>query len=146
MNTKTNRRFTRRAATVVEVAVVAPLMMTAMLGMVELGYAFMVKQTISMASREGARAGSLPGGTSADITAAVDSTMSGSGLTGYSTTTNINSLGPTDVDVWVEISIPVDRASFTGSLLGGGSFDITSRTTMRREGVEADSGSQGIGV
>lgn len=128
----------RRGATVVEMAVMAPLLVTAMLGMIEVGYAFMVKQTVTLGAREGARAAALPGGTMTDVQTAVDASMTAANLNGYTTTSNVDTLGPTDVDVWVQVSIPLDRASFTGSLLGGGSFNISAKTSMRREGVEAE--------
>ena len=107
-----------------------------MLAMIEVGYSFMIRQTVTLASREGARAGSLPGGTLADITAAVDATMAGPSLSGYTTTSNIDLISPGDTEVWVTITLPFDRASFTGNLLGGGIFDITSTTTMRLERVD----------
>ena len=134
------RKYGRRGTTVVEMAVVAPLLVTAMLGMVEIGYAFMVKQTVTLAAREGARAAALPGGDWADALGAADAAMAAANLTGYTTTSNIEQCGPTDVEVWVQVSIPLNRASFTGSLLGGGRFDISSKATMRREGVEAVEG------
>lgn len=130
------RRFDRRGVAVVETAVMAPLVILAMLAMIEVGYSFMIRQTVTLASREGARAASLPGGTMADVTAAVDATMAGPSLSGYTTTSNIDSLGPSDAEVWVTITLPFDRASFTGNLLGGGFFNITSTTTMRREGID----------
>jgi len=133
----------RRGAAAVETAVVAPLVVTAMLGMMEVGYAFMIRQTVTLASREGCRAGALPGGALADIEDAVDDTMGAANLSGYTTASNIAELGPSDTEVWVEVSIPFSRVSFTGQLLGGGSFNISSRTTMRREGVEANDGGGG---
>jgi glyoxylase-like metal-dependent hydrolase (beta-lactamase superfamily II) len=42
-----------------------------------------------------------------------------------------------DVELWVQVSLPLNRATFTGSMLGGGSFDIVGRTTMRREGLDS---------
>jgi Flp pilus assembly protein TadG len=137
------RRYGRRGTTVVETAVMAPLLVTAMLGMFEVGYAFMVKQTVTLAAREGARAAALPGGNMEDVNTAVDSTMATARLSGYSTTSNISQCGPTDVETWVEVSIPFSRASFTGGLLGGGSFNITAKTTMRREGLD-NTGGQGV--
>jgi len=131
----------RRGAAVVETAIVAPIMILGMLGMMEVGYAFMVRQTVTLASREGARAAALPGGDMTDVNTAVDAAMSAANLTGYTTTSNIDSLGPTDVEVSVDVSIPLDRATFTGSMLGGGSFNISSQTTMRREGVDIGDGS-----
>lgn len=144
MKTLRHNKHLRRGTTVVETAVMAPLLITAMLGMIEVGYAFMVKQTVTLAAREGARAGALPGGDISDVQAAADASMSAANLNGYNVTSNITSLGPTDLEVWVEVSIPLDRASFTGGLLGGGSFNISSRMTMRREGVDDTSGPGGI--
>ncbi|HVP11294.1 MAG TPA: TadE family protein [Phycisphaerae bacterium] len=138
------KQYVRRATTVVETAVMAPLIVTAMFGMLEVGYAFMVKQTVTLAAREGARAGALPGGNMNDVQAAATAAMSAANLSGYSVTSNIDSCGPTDLEVWVEVSIPLNRASFTGSLLGGGSFDISARNSMRREGVDPTGPSGGI--
>ncbi|MCG8404633.1 MAG: pilus assembly protein [Phycisphaerales bacterium] len=126
----------RRGAAVVETAVIAPILILGMLGMMEVGYAFMVRQTVTMSSREGARAAALPGGTLADVNTAVDAAMGAANLSGYTTTSNIDTLGPTDLEVWVKVTIPLDRVTFTGNLFGGGSFDISSTTTMRREGVD----------
>jgi Flp pilus assembly protein TadG len=137
-----NRRFARRGTAVVEAAVMAPLVVVAMLGMIEVGYAFMIRQTVTLASREGARAAALPGGNMDDVNAAVDATMAGPSLTGYTATSNIDSLGPTDTQVTVTVTLPFDRATFTGQLLGGGTFNISATTTMRREGIE-ESGGEG---
>lgn len=126
----------RRATAAVETAVVAPVLVVAMLGMMEVGYAFLVRQTVTMASREGARAAALPGGTLDDAESAVDAAMGAAGLEGYETESNVSGLSSTDTEVWVSVTIPLNRVSFTGTLLGGGSFDIGSTTTMRREGVD----------
>jgi hypothetical protein len=139
------RRFVRRASAVVETAVVAPLMITAMFGMLEAGYAFMVKQSVALAAREGARAGAMPGATMDDVRSAVDVAMTAPHLSGYTTTSNLSGLSTTDTDISVTVTIPFSRVSFTGNLLGGGGFDITSSTTMRREGLTGDSGSGGSG-
>lgn len=136
MNQKYKKRWIRRGAAVVETAVIAPLMVLSMFGMMEVGYAFMVKQSVTLASREGARAGALPGATSTDVDTAVDAAMEAANLSSYTMTSNISSLGPTDLEVWVQVSIPLNRVSFTGNMLGGGSFEIVGRTTMRREGLD----------
>lgn len=113
----------------------APLVVLAMLGMMEVGYSFMIRQTVTLASREGARAASLPGAVMADVNSAIDATMAGPSLSGYTVTSDLASLGPADAQVTVTVTLPFDRASFTGSLLGGGILNITSTTTMRREGI-----------
>ncbi len=133
---RSRNKGVRRGAAVVETAVVAPILVLGMLGMMEVGWAFMVRQTVTLASREGARAGSLPGSTETDVQAAVTGAMNAAGLSGYTWDTNLGELGPTDLEVSVSVSIPLDRALFTGNLLGGGSFSIGSTTTMRREDVD----------
>ena len=75
-----------------------------------------------------------------DVNAAVADAMEGPGLTGYTVTSNLSQLSGTDTEVWVKVSIPFNRASFTGNLLGGGSFAIASETHMRREGVDDNGG------
>ena len=134
----------RRGAAVVETAVVAPILVLGMLGMMEVGWAFMLRQTVTLAAREGARAGSLPGATLADVQAAVDGAMGAGNLDGYTMTSNIANLGPSDLEVSVTVSIPLDRATFTGQLIGGGSFQISSTTTMRREGLDDGQGPGGL--
>ena len=56
----------RRATAIVEAALMAPLMLVGTLGITEVGYIYMAKQTVTLAAREGARAGVLPGSTSSD--------------------------------------------------------------------------------
>ncbi len=140
----TRKRHVRKGAAVVETAVVAPVLILGMLGMIEVGYAFMVRQTVTLASREGCRAASLPGGDMTDVNDAVDASMGAANLTGYTTTSNIDSLSSTDLEAEVTVSIPIDRATFTGSLLGGSQFTISSTTTMRREGVDTEDDGSGV--
>ncbi|MFH1418467.1 MAG: TadE family protein [Planctomycetota bacterium] len=157
MNVVAKSKYARRGTTVVEMAVVAPLFIMLLLGMIELGYAFMVKQTVTLAAREGARAGALPGGDWEDIEASVDAAMAAASLPkattatddpsyppigddrdGYVINSNIDLLGPTDVDLWVEVEIPLNSISLTGSLFGSSDVNIGSTTSMRREGIEVD--------
>jgi len=140
-----NRRSTRRrGSAIVETAVVAPLMLSMMLGMTELGSAFLVRQTVTNAAREGARVAALPGATMSDVNAAVADTMHAASLTSYTTTSNLNSLTPSSTDVWVQVQLPFSRATFTGSFFGGGSFNITGKATMRLEGAATSGGNQGL--
>jgi hypothetical protein len=129
-------RNRRRGATIVETAVMAPVVIAAMLGMTELAYSYMIRQTVTNAAREGARAATLPGATMQSVMEAVDETMGAASLTGYSAESNVDELQPGDTEAWCEVRIPFDRASFTGGFFGGGSFTIRSRSTMRVEGAE----------
>lgn len=135
---KRNQMHKRRAAAVVEMAVMAPLVVTAMFAIVEVGHAFMIKQTVTLAAREGARAGALPGGTLTDVQNAVDGPMGAASISGYAVDSNVASLSPTDTEVWVRVSVPFEEITFTGHIFGLESFDIASQTTMRREGIDDD--------
>ena len=122
----------RRAATIVETAVMAPLILAGTFGIMEVGYVFMARQTVVLSAREGARAGALPGATSNDAQARVNATMQGFGLSGDTTTVNMGT--GADPTVTVTVSIPFNRCSITGNFFGGGSFNITSSASMRKEG------------
>lgn len=143
MKRSIRRRFGRRGSAVVETAVMAPVTLAMLFGMMEAGYSFMIRQTVTNAAREGARTASLSGNTMTEVQSAVGDTMGAANLTGYTVTSNLSSLSPTDTDVWVQVSIPFSRASFSGGFFGGGSFNITSKVSMNREGVADSSGSQG---
>lgn len=144
-NRKTNRMF-RRGSAVVETAVVAPLLLLAMFGILELGQAYNTKQTVTLAAREGCRAAALPGATFTDAQAAADASMTMAGFSGHTVTSNISTLSSTDTQVWVKVAIPFNRATYTGSMMGGGSYTISSTTTMRREGIDSTSGGGGSGI
>ena len=68
MTRKWGRRgWRRRAAAVVEMAVVTPLLVTLLFGIMEFGRRFMVYQTLVQAAREGCRTAVLQGSTEQDI-------------------------------------------------------------------------------
>ena len=57
----------RRGAVMIEMALVLPLFVTLMLGIVEFSQSMMVSQLLTNAAREGGRRGGLPGSTNAEI-------------------------------------------------------------------------------
>lgn len=144
MKTLCRRRMGRRGAAVVETAVMAPILLGMMLGMTELGSAFLVRQTVTNAAREGARAASLAGANMSDVQAAVQRTMSAASLSGYTVQSNISSLPPGADEVWVSVSIPLNRATFTGNLFGCGTINIHGKSSMRIEGSSSSGSGQGI--
>lgn len=66
-----------RGATAVEFAVVLPLLMLLLFGIIEFGMTFWRAQSLEAAAREGARIASLSQSTRSDITAAVDNAIGG---------------------------------------------------------------------
>ena len=128
-------RVRRRGGAVVELAIITPVLMMILLGTIQGGYMFMVRQNVILASRAGARAAALKNSTTSDVTTAVNAAMGAANLTGYTTTTNLGSLTNSDTTVNVTVSIPFSQVSFTGTYFGGGTFNIVSTSTMRREGL-----------
>ena len=126
-------RHRRRASAVIEAAVMAPLMIAGTLGITEIGYVYMAKQTVTLSAREGARAGVLPGATQSDAQAAVDATMHNMGFQNYTTTITMGSAA--DPTVTVVVSLPFNEATFTGTIFGGRQLNLQSSASMRQEGT-----------
>lgn len=127
-------RLRARGAAVVEFAVVLPLLLLILFGIIEYGWIFMVRQTLTSAAREGCRVAVLQTATPDLVSARVSSVMD---PTGYPegvwqfTTSDIG-----DEIQWVTVSIPLDAISLTG-FFGTRDSDIEGKCSMRKEGVAA---------
>jgi len=87
------RTAERRGAAVVEFAVVAPVLLLLLLGMIECGRMIMVQQTITTAAREGARSAIVEGTSAATATTSVQSFLAGTGIRGAQITVAPNNTG-----------------------------------------------------
>lgn len=125
-------RLRARGAAVVEFAVVLPLLLLILFGIIEYGWIFMVRQTLTSAAREGCRVAVLQTATPDLVSARVSDVMD---PTGYPegvwqfTTSDID-----DEIQWVTVSIPLDAISLTG-FFGTRDSDIEGTCSMRKEGV-----------
>ena len=132
-----SRRF-RRGAAVVEMAVVAPLLLTLVFGVMEFGWSFMVHETITNTARECCRLATLQGSTDAEVYARFIEAMSG---TGVNVTTDMITINRSpDVDnpvVTISIAVPYSEVSITGlaSFLGITTQNLRSTCSMRSEGT-----------
>jgi Flp pilus assembly protein TadG len=77
----------KSGAELVELAVVMPLLLMLIAGIVDFGFLLQSFEVVSNATREGARVGVLPGYKTADIQGRVASYITAAGLTGTPTTT-----------------------------------------------------------
>ena len=131
-------RRQRRAAAVVEFAIVAPVFFLLVLGMVEYGRMVMVQQVITNASREGARQAVLDGATSAEVSALVNSYLASGAISGATVTVAPDP--PTGAEfgdpVTVAVSIPFSQVSWLPSPMYLGGKTLTASTVMRRESVQ----------
>ena len=129
----------RTAAAAVEFAFIAPVLFTVVLGIIEFGRAMMVLEILNNAARSGCRAAVLSGSDNSAVDTAITSGLSGSGISGTTTTIKVNgtvanaSTATTGDTVTVSVSVPADSVSWlpvthfiTGSTL-------TGSVAMRRE-------------
>ncbi|HUU83088.1 MAG TPA: TadE family protein [Phycisphaerae bacterium] len=125
-----------RAAAVVEFAIVCPILLTILFGIIEYGHLFMVRQTLTNAAREGCRIAFLQSTEEpySEVTARVDEVMTAAGLTGYST--DMTHAG--SANGWVEtiaVSIPRSQVSLLADFFGSPDGMLSGTCSMRKAGV-----------
>jgi Flp pilus assembly protein TadG len=81
------RRRSERGAELIEFALVFPLMLLVMVGIIDFGLMFQRYHVVTNAAREGARLAALPGYGVADVQARVNQFLTASGLTAPAVTT-----------------------------------------------------------
>ena len=117
-------------------AVVAPVLVTLLFGIIEYGWVFTVKQAVTSAAREGCRLATLQGSTNTEVQATVQSYLDAFGLTPADYALTITR--GTDVDPTERVSLVIayEQISLLGGFFGDTSWTIGSTCTMRTEGVD----------
>jgi len=133
-------RRTRRGAAAVELAVVAPLLLAMVFGVMEFGWTFMTHETITHATREACRRAVLQGSSPADAQAVFTQAIAPTGLTSTADVVySDNSVPPDGVNetVTVSVNVPYSEVSITGlaSWLKIDTATISATCSMRREGM-----------
>ena len=130
-------RTTRRGAAVVEMAVVAPLLLLILFGVIEFGWTFMVHETLTNAAREACRVGVLQGSTEADIEARFTEAMAATGITVTPDMLTIEPATEENPVLTVRVSVPYSEVTLTGltSFLGINRSTLGSVCSMRKEGI-----------
>lgn len=131
------RNGTKReqAAAVVEFAVILPLLLTILFGIIEYGYVFMVRQTVQHAAREGCRLAILQTSVApySNVTARIDEIMATTNAaTVTKTMTHATAGNPVET---VTVSVPYSEVSLLGNYFGISDFPITGTCSMRKEGM-----------
>jgi Flp pilus assembly protein TadG len=133
------KRSARRGTTTVEFAFVAPVVFVLFFGVIELGRGLMVVHLLTNAARVGSRAGVIEGVSTATITNAVKSSLTGVGISGENVSVQVND-GSTDAsaskagdEITVSASIPFSSVTWLpfGSFLSGKT--LSGQYTLRRE-------------
>lgn len=132
-------RVVRAGTHLVEFALVIPVFFLFVFGLIEIGRGMMVGSLVTNAARTGCRIGIVPGKTTSDVTAAVDGILQRQGISGYTTTVEVNGEKAKDVSaassadtIRVTVSVPWANTSW----LPGLSFiagNVTGRFSMPHE-------------
>lgn len=128
------RHNLKRAAVAVEMAVVTPVLLTMLFGIIEFGWLFTVRSTMVNAAREGARLGSLQGVSASEI---VDRTNELLAPMHIEDNCNVSVSMPTEASptVTVNVSAPRSSVSLLGNFFGFNSGTVNGSASMRREGM-----------
>lgn len=131
-------RKDRQGAAVVEFAVVAPVLILLIFGMVEFGRMVMVQQVLTNAAREGARVGVLDDSTVTDVQTTVNNYLTGGGVKGATVTVSPNPLSSAGygAPVTVTVTVPFSQVSWLPSPMFLKTTTMSASTAMRRESVQ----------
>lgn len=125
--------FTRQGAAIVELAIVMPVLLLMVFGIIEFGQVAFVRHGLINAATQGARAASLPGATVASVRAVVDRAIEDGGLGGYEMNWGKEktyvSADPPDLAETVTLSLPYSKVSLLGIF---DEFLLSSTCTMFR--------------
>jgi Flp pilus assembly protein TadG len=136
-------RNRRPGSSVLDMALVLPILLALSFGTIEFGYYMFVKHNMQAAAREGARAAIVPSAVTSDVTTAVANVMAAAGLTqsGYTTSitdTNGNTINVSTAAAGTAIKVTVQCSWGTVGVrpLGviSSSKVVAGTTVMRKEG------------
>jgi Flp pilus assembly protein TadG len=125
----------RRGAALLEFAVVVPVLILLVFGMLEFGRVMMVQQVLTNAAREGCRKATLPGSSSSDVTTVVNKYLTSSGISGA----NAPSVSPDPSTanagdaITVTVSVPFNNVSWLPVPLFLGGKTLSATVVMCKE-------------
>ncbi|MEO8494509.1 MAG: TadE/TadG family type IV pilus assembly protein [Planctomycetota bacterium] len=129
----------QRGTAAVEFAVVAPIFVLLLFGMIEYGRMVMVQQMLTNATREGARRAVLDGTTVANVKTTVKDYLSGGNITVNDNEITVKPDPTTATNgnpVTVSLTVPFSRVSWLPSPMFLGNASMTATSVMRRESVQ----------
>lgn len=126
------RRGSRRGATTVEFAIVCPLLFTLFCGAIEYGRCNQIINAVALSSYQGCRRAIVPGATAANTTAAVNSVLSASLISGSTITINPTTITDATEEVTVTVSVNINNNAWITPTFTAGKT-ITRSCTLTRE-------------
>ena len=128
------RKMLRLGAVAVEMAIVTPLLLAMLFGIIEFGWLFTVRSTMVNAAREGARLGALEGTSESEIRNRTEELLAPMHI---DDNCSVSVTMPTDENptVTVNVAAPRSSVSLVGNFFGFTTGTITGSASMRREGM-----------
>jgi Flp pilus assembly protein TadG len=127
----------RRGTAVVEFALIAPLFLLLLFGIIEFGRVVMVQQLITNAAREGARMAVIEGANDSTIETDIEDRLAGSSVPGATCSISLTA-DPVNGDrKVVTVSVPFNQVSWLSvPMLPMTPETLTSQCVMRMETVQ----------
>jgi Flp pilus assembly protein TadG len=129
-------RRSESGASAVEFALLLPLLMMILFGIIEFGMALYRQAILTNASREGARLGivqSVPAITTGQINAAIDNYLTPAGIPPGNVSRTIVAGGVTGTPVQVTLTLPYTYSVLPGLTSIAPTIILTAQTVMRHE-------------
>jgi len=120
----------------VEFALLLPVLIMILFGIIEFGLALYQQAVLTNASREGARLGivqSIPAITTAQINATIDTYLTNAGITPGNVTRAIAAGGVTGTPVSVALTLPYTFVVLPGLTSVAPTLNLSAQTVMRHE-------------
>lgn len=129
-NVFASRLVDERGAVAAEFALVLPILLILIFGMVQLGLTYQRQEAVHAAAREGARVASLPTTTTTEACASATSALSGTGFTATPTCTASGDCSSSSGTVVVTVTV---SNSIEIPFFGSPTFDLTGLGEFRCE-------------
>jgi len=134
------RQQRRSGAATVEMAFAAPVLLSLVFGIMQVGYAFMVQHALQNAANKGCRAGMLPKRSTDSITSIVTTTLQPTGIAKYAsitiqvnnTTADVTTASTGDY-VTVKVTVPVSSVTLFPGFFNNWTGTIVGADTNRCE-------------
>jgi Flp pilus assembly protein TadG len=135
VRTRSKKSPSRRGAALIEFALVLPVLLLLIAGIIEFGRTVMVQQILTNASREGARKAALPGTTNSDVEAVVTNYMQAANVASADsvTVTPSASAAAAGDAVKVTVTIKFSKVGWLPMSWFVGDPLLNASTTMRKE-------------
>jgi Flp pilus assembly protein TadG len=131
------RRSARRGVAATEFAIVAPVFLLLVIGILELGRALMVQQVLINASRVGARQAITLGATTSEVQTAVSEYALSVAVPGVTVNVSPSPAAASAGDaISVTASVPYSDVSWLPAPWFLGGTTLTAQSQMRKEGFE----------